>query len=524
MRRTNTKHGLFLGMLFEQASARYPDTHVELDRGLEVWPKPGQRLTYAELAELVEDAAARLTAAGIRQDDQVAVYKNENFDIVLLACALSRIGALPVMLSPTLDGDTVAMLLERLNRPHLISDPSRLARLADAPLEHITSGVLLAAGRRNNLPTLADFPAAPRPKPVRMSPDQPAIVTHTSGTTGLPKMVVQTAKTVWWRFRPQSLMASVLRKRETVAFCLSFVHSRMYSGLGVILHRGLPVVVLTDPSPENVASVFARTKPSVVETLPNCFITWEQLADDPRAPLSNVVCYCSTFDALHPRTVKRLLGASRRRLPVMVQLYGQSETGPVTFRLYTRRSAKKAAGRCLGFSMPGLTRVRAHTEDGKRATIDHPGYIEAKTGGRALTYLSEEGRFARETYGSWWRMGDMGYRTRLGCVHVLDRHVDQIPDIPSNLHIEDILLDRLPELIEVVIIPNAEYQPVPVVCTRDGQPLSDQQWTSATVGLPPLAPPIQRDWSTLPRTSTWKIKRLELARQLREGWSDSPND
>ncbi|MGH3832054.1 MAG: AMP-binding protein [Pseudonocardiaceae bacterium] len=260
MRRTNTMRGLFVGSLFERAKVRYPDALVELDQGLEVWPERGQRLTYVELAELVEDAAARLKAAGIRQDDQVAVYKNKNFDIVLLACALSRLGALPVMLSPALDGDTVAALLDRLDQPHLISDPSRLDRLAGAMLERITSGVVLVAGQRDGLPALADFSDAPRPDPVRMRPDQPAIVTHTSGTTGLPKMVVQTAEILWWRFRPQSLMTSVLRKRETVAFCLSFVHSRMYSGLGVVLHRGLPAVVLTDPSPENVASVFAQNQ------------------------------------------------------------------------------------------------------------------------------------------------------------------------------------------------------------------------------------------------------------------------
>ncbi|MGH3832053.1 MAG: hypothetical protein ACRDRS_16675 [Pseudonocardiaceae bacterium] len=164
--------------------------------------------------------------------------------------------------------------------------------------------------------------------------------------------------------------------------------------------------------------------------------------------------------------------------------------------------------------MPGLTRVRARTDTGKRATAGRLGFVEAETGGRALTYLSEEDRFAREVHGSWWRMGDMGYQTWLGCIHVLDRHVDQIPTISSNLQIEDTLLDRLPELIEVVIIPDAEHRPVPVVCTHGNRPLNDRRWVSATVDLPPLAPPIQRDWSTLPRTSTWKIKRLELTRQL----------
>lgn len=515
MPRSKLDRGLFLGELFEQAKSRFPDATIELDHDLDVWPDRSRRLTYRELADLVADAAARLAAAGIRPNERVAVYKNDNFDIVLLACALSRIGALPVMLSPSLPGDTVAALLARLDHPRLVTDQSRIERLADEPLDRLTSQVVLAAGRADGATALADIADAPPVEPAPMRADQPIIVTHTSGTTGLPKLAMQTANTLWWRFRPQSLMASLLRRRDTAAICLSFVHSRMYSGLGVILRHGLSAVVLADPAPDNVAAAFARTRPSVVETLPNCFITWEQLADDPRAPLSNVVCYSSTFDALHPRTINRLLGASRRRRPVMVQLYGQSETGPVAVRVYTRRSAKKADGRCLGIPLPGMTKVRARTSDGRRATRHEPGFIEARTGGRALTYLAEEDRFARESYGPWWRMGDIGYRSWFGRVYLLDRHVDHIPDVPSNLEIEDNLLEALPELTEIVIVPDEDRRPLPVVCTRDGRPIDTERWEAATAGLPPLAPPVYRDWAAMPRTSTWKIKRLELAGQLR---------
>lgn len=519
MPRSKSSRGLFLGDLFEQAKSRFPDTTIELDHDLDVWPDRSRRLTYRELAELVADAAARLAAAGIRQDDRVAVYKDNNFDIVLLACALSRIGALPVMLSPSLPGDTVAALLARLDHPWLVTDASRTERLAGEPLDQLTSDVVLAAGSSDGSvdgwTALADLDDAPPVEPAPMRADDPIVVTHTSGTTGLPKLAMQTANTLWWRFRPQSLMAAVLHRGETVAMCLPFVHSRMFSGLGVILHRGLSAVALADPAPDNVAEAFARTRPSVVETLPNCFITWEQLADDPRAPLSNVACYSSTFDALHPRTINRLLGASHRRRSVMVQLYGQSETGPVAVRVYTRRSAKKADGRCLGISLPGMTKVRARTADGRRATKHNAGFLEARTNGRALTYLGEADRFARETHGPWWRMGDFGYRSLLGRVYLLDRNVDRIPDVSSNLEIEDNLLELLPELTEIVVVPDADRRPLPVVCTRDGGPIDTERWEKATAGMPPLAPPLYRDWASLPRTSTWKIKRLELARQLR---------
>ena len=48
------------------------------------------------LADVVEELAGRLWAAGVRPSEQVVVHKTDNVDIVLLACAVSRIGAVPV--------------------------------------------------------------------------------------------------------------------------------------------------------------------------------------------------------------------------------------------------------------------------------------------------------------------------------------------------------------------------------------------------------------------------------------------
>ena len=61
-------------------------------------------------------------------------------------------------------------------------------------------------------------------------------------------------------------------------------------------------------------------------------VRWEVLANDPRGPLSNVKYFSSTFDAIHPRTISRLLKSSERRSPLFFQIYGQSEC-PVTLTI-----------------------------------------------------------------------------------------------------------------------------------------------------------------------------------------------
>ncbi|ARP72891.1 long-chain acyl-CoA synthetase [Streptomyces pluripotens] len=509
--------GIRLGTLFERAAARHPANVVVLDHELDLAPGLGRRLTVADIADLVDDFASRLWAAGVRPGDRVVVHKTNGFDITLLACVAARIGAVPVLLSPKLDGATVAELVRRVDRPHLITDQAKLdGELPDTVFDHACQ-VLLAAGDHPGARRLRDLAGAPRVAPATVSAHHPALITHTSGTTGIPKLAVHTGWTLQARYRPQAAATALVRKRRPVAVHVSFVHSRLFTAMAIAMLRGFPLVMLADDDPRQAADLFARLRPGVIEAHPNTFMRWEELADDPRRPLAQVKYFSSTFDAIHPRTVQRMLRASRHRLPLFAQLYGQSEAGPVVGRIFTRWRGEDADGRCVGRAFPGMTAVRVVSRDGRPVSETSPGYIEVRTNGRVLTYLGEPERYAQQEHDAWWRMGDVGYRTRWGCLHLLDREVDVIPGFGSTLSAEDALFSALDELVEVIIVPGPDSTPVPVVCTRDDKPLDKVAWDRATTGLPRMAEPVQWRRADLPQTATTKIKRLELARALGDG-------
>ncbi|WP_018681611.1 AMP-binding protein [Actinokineospora enzanensis] len=510
--------GIRLGTVFERAARRYPANVVILDHDLDL--APGRRFTVAELADVVDDTASRLWAAGVRPGEHVVVYKSDGFDITLLAFAAARIGAVPVLLSAKLDGHTVSVMLPRAQRPHLVTDQSKLDDELPGSVFDITSSVLLTSGEHAKAKRLADFAGTERVRPVIMPPDHPTLVTHTSGTTGIPKMAVHTGASLQSRYRPQAVAMAFKRTREPIAMHVSFVHSRIISATAISLYRGFPLVVLVDDAPDHVAGIFAAVRPGILEAHPNSFMRWEELADDPREPLATVQLFSSTFDAIHPRTIHRLTRASRRRVPLFGQLYGQSETGPVVVRTYTRFRSAEADGRCVGWGFPGMTGIRVVSRDGKRPTRTSPGLVEARSDGRAITFLGEPDRYTEQTRGTWWRMGDLGYRTRWGCLHMLDREIDEIPGFGSTLAAEDQLLARLDALVEVVIIPGPDGRAVPVVSTRDDQPLDPAAWTAATAGLPTMSPPVHKRLSDLPHTATTKVKRLELASNLRTNDAD----
>jgi acyl-coenzyme A synthetase/AMP-(fatty) acid ligase len=506
--------GIQLGTLLERAASRHPTNVVAFDHDLDIAPELGRETTARQLADLVADFASRLHAAGVEPGQRVVVYKKNNFDVTLLALAITRAGAVPVLLSPKLDGATVAELVRRVERPHLLTDQAKLDDELPESVFDLAAGVLLASGSHPRATELRSLAGCERVPAVTMPADHPTLVTHTSGTTGVPKLAVHTGWTLQARYRPQASVAALVRRRRPVAMHVSFVHSRLFTALAITLLRGFPLIVLVDDDPAHVADIFVSLRPGVLEAHPNSFMRWEHLADDPRAPLSSVKYFSSTFDAIHPRTVHRMLGASGHRFPVFGQLYGQSEAGPVVGRAFTRRRAVDADGRCVGRPFPGMTGIRVVSRDGNPPSESSPGFIEVRTDGRIKTYLGEQERYEKQADGGWWRMGDVGYRTRTGCLHLLDREVDVIPGFGSTLAAEDHLFTELDQLAEVIIIPGPDGAAVPVVCTKDDRPLDADAWRAAVAALPAMAEPVQWRLTDLPQTATTKIKRLELARRL----------
>lgn len=510
------KRGLYLGTMAEEASARHGSTLFTLDHDLDVLPDAGRRMTVAELADHVDDLAGRLWAAGIRPTERVVVYKKANFDASLLAMAASRIGAVPVTLSPALGGESVGALLGRLNRPHLVTDEGKLDVLADVPLRSLTRLVCGTDGAAPGVVPLAELAGSPPVRPVFPGVDEPALITHTSGTTGIPKLVVHTPRTMRVRLRPQIFLLTLMRKKENVAIAIPFVHSRTFAALALCLMKALPVQLVRESDPDKVAQFFLQHRPGLIEALPNLLLEWERLADDPRRPFASVKYFSSTFDAMHPRTISRLIGSSQRRGALFFQIYGQSEVGGAVGRPYFRRSADRANGRCVGWALPGSARTRVVSRDGRRPSRENPGYIEVAWEGIAKTYFGQQELFEAGMHEGWRRTGDVGYRTRFGCLHMLDREVDMISGVNSSLEIEDAMMAELAELTELVVVTGPDARPIPVVCTIDDRELDLARWRAATAGFPQLADPVQLTSAEIPRTATMKVRRTELARQLAE--------
>lgn len=522
MRKRTPAAPVNIGLLFDwhAGKPREDQTVVHLDRPLDVAPELGTTLDGETLATLVRQLSAGLYAAGLRHGDRLVVVKENHYDFVLTAAAAARLGALPVMMAPISSIEAIRTMVDRADPKVLVAGTTILARAAAAGIGLVgpDTPVIAVGGTAEGTLSFDELRTAPE-APVRVRGDREAmIVTHTSGTTGVPKLVVHSAYTALgalpYKLESTKLPLLTSSRSDVVASSISFAHMRGLSWTRSQLSIApAGMVVISDPAPDNVERVLERHRPSALEALPNIFQRWEELADRRPELFSRVKRFQSTFDAIHPRTVRKFLGVSTRRFPVWAWGLGQSEIAGISANIFTRRTVRPGAREdATGLGWPTLVRVKLVDPQTMEPVAKGPGLILVKTNTRCLDYLGESDRHELKVRGPWWNTGDLGERAGFGRIRMVDREVDLIPGM-SCIEVESTLLDRLDRAAEVVVLGSPDSLPLPVLCMREDR-LEPGEWERATAGLPQLAEPRIVRWEDVPRTATWKVRRVELRERL----------
>lgn len=529
-----------LGSLFDRRAETGKPMLFRLGRPLDIDPAARTILDIEAIAQCVRDTAGALHAAGVGPGDRFAVYKDNHFDCLLLAAAGIRIGAVPVMLSGLLPHDSVRPLLQRVE-PKLLVSTQRLltGKGSDGkPLTSFAERTLYLGGSGGSggddgsdgstpdAMAFAELYGSTDPAPVPRGDDELMMLTHTSGTTGVPKLIMYTPATLQGRMARlecRHLPPVTIRRNDTVAMFTPYVHARAFTWIySVLTLSPAKVLLMSDSDPEVVGPLFRRHRPTVIEGLPIDFSHMEELAADPRqGAFSSVRMFIGNFDAVHWSTIRTFLNASRHRFPVWREGYGQSETGGMGMTFITRPTANKprdqyAGPRKVGRPMPGFVQLKV-VDPGTFRPVPNgrPGLVLARTKARCVGYYREPERWNEKAVGEWWNTGDIGIKTRTGSLKLLDREVNYTPGV-SRIEQEDVIVDHLPARHDVALLPVPDGPPIPIVATPDGQ-LDREHWRKAIRGLPELAEPIVIDFKDMPRTGTGKIIREELRRRYLDG-------
>ena len=490
---------------YEKASIDFPTTKIYLDKVLSAFPEFGLETTYQESVKYIQKRAFQLATSGVKAKEKVMVYKSSAVDSYLLACAISYLGAIPVMTSAHLSASIIDTFFERLEDAWLIYDDE-------------TEGKVMLLQEKNNAKALSIQEIQEQIETITpfisLDSNEISYMTHTSGTTGIPKLIAHSANSMGWRTAFQKSIFSKMEEKGILAFHISPVHSRFNIGMASLMSLGFPYLAIKDPSIQNIEKLLQEYQAIGIETHPNNFVQWATLAKNRPELFEYTRYYHSTFDAINKETMATFLKTNRKKNGIYLQIYGQSECGPAIVRKHTLESLLGINIRNMGIGFEHFTKARIATNDGTLLPINTPGNIQLYSKGRALTYFKEDNRFQENVYNEWWDTGDYGLINDKGELLLHDRQVDLVETLESTLDIEDYLLDHLPFLEEVVIIRDNHGYPQPIVAIADGELFQNELWFNAIENLPHLNEPIMMEYEKIPRTATMKVQRRALEQLL----------
>jgi acyl-CoA synthetase len=157
--------------------------------------RDGRRtLTWRELMEWVDGAAADLRTYGLVGGDRVSIWMSNRAEAIVTLLACSREGfACNPSLHRTYTCDEIGQLLDRLAARALVTEPGWGADGASGNLDSVLAGVpsLKTVYRPDTFPG----PASNATEPCS-DPDKVVYLAFTSGTTGEPKCVMHSDNTL----------------------------------------------------------------------------------------------------------------------------------------------------------------------------------------------------------------------------------------------------------------------------------------------------------------------------------------
>jgi len=228
-----------LGEVWQAAAQRAAAQRVIADRPADIDPQGPADRDYAGWAGLVEQTAGWLHAAGVRPWDRVAVLKANHLDVTLLASAAARLGAIPATLGWTHTPESARAMLIRLDKPFLVADSTQLQQcgLDENAVAALTKRTITVdRADRRDVVALDDLRGAPPGRPRLRAADEPMLITHTSGTTGIPKLVLHSAESIHSLALVEAERWPVfgMRPSDTVAYGDPFFHQRMATAMAAV--------------------------------------------------------------------------------------------------------------------------------------------------------------------------------------------------------------------------------------------------------------------------------------------------
>ncbi len=469
----------------------------------------GENFNYRQLWRCIESATSTLKRAGVQPGYRVACLSLNHPGVIVLLFALARLGAILLPLNYRLAPAELAAVVRHADASLIVADSI-----------HQTLAGELAAGKGMAVLSLEGFVADRHADSACIATHgnahSPVLLVYTSGTTGQPKGALHTQAGLLANCQI-AIQAQELTPGDHVLTALPLFHvgglciqtlPALYAGARVTLHARFDAAAwLADVQ---------RLRPTTSLLVPATMRAIIQHADFAHTDLSPL----QQLGAGSSSVPTSLITAFHERGIPVCQIYGATETGPVSICLH-RRDAMGHVG-STGQAGQGV-KVRLVDEYGADVEAGAVGEIWICAPNVMSGYWPDVRDPDNAAFrDGWFHSGDLALCDADGFYHVVGRIKDMIISGGENIYpaeIENLLVD-CPQIMDATAIglPDASWgeMVVAVVVQQPHAALTEADVMALFDGrLARFKQPRRVIFcESLPKTALGKVQKALLAQQV----------
>ena len=329
-------------------------------------------LTYEELGRRVSQATSHLRAAGLRPGGLLFLAVSESINFVVSFFAGIGAGYCVVPVSPRLSSRDFALLIAAFKPRAVLAEPERISELSEGKRVHPELAII-----DNDIFSHSNSSPAPTPKRSSYLREEFCYGVLTSGTTGIPKLVLRRHEDIIMGWKSYACGALGMTNSDvifsTAPFCFGY---GLGSGLIFPLLSGGAAILGCSKATERIE----ETKPSILFSQPATLR--DLLLSLDAASLGNTRVTVSAGERM-PRSLPQEW-ASQFGHPLL-DGYGTTEVGHVFVSQTFEHALIGSVGRAVqGFSLELID------ADGRVHDFGGPGILRVRGPARLSSYYLDE--------------------------------------------------------------------------------------------------------------------------------------
>lgn len=432
------------------------------------WVFEDQHVTFSEMREAVARTAGGLVRIGVRKGDTVALWTPNLFEWAVTSFACYRLGAIVLSVNTRFRAFEIQHLLQHSGASVLLLQPHFLKIDNEAILEEVAPDLEVGDGGAVRSAAFPQLRRLVSTEPGRLAalpwsdlaasepfdfteteraatPDDPALLQYTSGTTAAPKGAMLTHRHIL-NYAPETFRRLGVGVGESVMNTQPIYHVGGASAMTVPLVLGCSKVTPAYYQAERVLELIERERCVSRGGIPTMYL---MELDHPRFAEFDLSSLRSGWTGGPPAVMDRIRDGFGIEL---VQLYGATEGGGTSGSINDPWEKRRvSAGKLLS----GTEFRIVDPDTGAEAATGEVGEVCIRGWNRMLYYFNDEER-TRQVIDDegWLHMGDLGKFDDEGYFYYVGRLKDMIRVGGENTSAEEVeaLLMSHPGIRQTAVI------------------------------------------------------------------------